>query len=125
MKCNFLPLRLKNFLYFTTPTSKFFLEKNFLYFFLKKTSSEKISYIFIYGPKIKNFFIFSFIVREMEFSSPTIKKFLNFTTSNSKFFLEKNFIYIFLEKNPILKKFLIFREMELSSLKLNKLLYFF
>ena len=39
MKWNFLALVLKNFLYFTTATSKSFPEKNFLY-------SGKIVYIF-------------------------------------------------------------------------------
>ena len=41
VKWNFLALRLKNFLYFTTQTSKVFLEKNFLYFFWKKPTLKK------------------------------------------------------------------------------------
>ena len=60
----------------------------------------------------------------MELSSPKIKKKLYFTTLTSKFFLEKNLLYFF-QKKTALKKFLIFREMELSSPKLIKSPIFF
>ena len=48
--------------------SKFFPEKNFLYFFLNKSYSEEISFIF----SEKEFYL---IFREMELSIHKIKKF--------------------------------------------------
>ena len=59
------------------------------------------------------------IFRELELSSPKIKKCLVLYSQPQNFTLKK--IYIFLQKKSTLKKFVIFREMELSSpKKLNK-----
>ena len=56
----------------------------------------------------------------MDLFSPKIKKFLILTTPTSKFFLEKNVLYI-LRKKSTLKKILLFREMELYDFyTLNK-----
>ena len=85
---------------------------------IKKTRSEKISYIFskkaflifreteLFYVFLKKVFLIFYV---MELSSPKIKKFQEVTFRARKI------------KNPALKKFLIFREMELSSSKkLNK-----
>ena len=60
----------------------------------------------------------------MKVSSPKLKKILYFTIPTSKFFLEKNVIYLFSEKNPLRKKYPIFWEMELSSPKIKKFFIF-
>ena len=75
--------------------------------------------------KIKKFRIFSqkkvfLIFCEINFLALRIKHFLYFTTTASKFFLEK-ISNIFSRKKPALKKFLMFQEMELPSPKLKKL----
>ena len=44
VKLNFLALRFKNLLYFTASTSKFFLEKNYLFFFRKITLWKNLWY---------------------------------------------------------------------------------
>ena len=74
--------------------------------------------------------------REMELSSPTIKNPLIFLQIKKLFFRKWNFLKNFLyfpkrgnfpdseNKKSTLKKFILFWEMELSSLKLKKLIYF-
>ena len=73
---------------------------------------------------------------EMELSSPTIKNPLIFLQIKKLFFRKWNFLKNFLyfpkrgnfpdseNKKSTLKKFILFWEMELSSLKLKKLIYF-
>ena len=59
----------------------------------------------------------------MELSSPKIKKFLILSGSSPQNIFFKNFLYFFL-KTPTLKKFVMFQEIELSSLKPKNLLIF-
>ena len=74
-------------------------------------------YIYIFLKKV--FLIF----REIKLSSPKIQKFIILYSFNLKIFPWKK-LFNFFQKNHSLKKSLIFREMELSSLKnLIKLLY--
>ena len=74
----------------------------------------------------------------MELSNPKIKKVLIFSLKKKAFLMfwemelskktsyisGKNFLSLQI-KGPTLKKFLVFHEMEISSPKLKKLLYFF
>ena len=58
----------------------------------------------------------------MELSSPIIKKLV--IVFNTNFSLQ-NVSYIFCRKKTALKKYILFREMQLPSLKLKKHLCFF
>ena len=80
VKCNFLALRLKNFLCFSKIFPKKFLIIKFL--FPKTTCSEKMSYIF----SKKNF---SYILRNRSFS----------------YFLQKRFLYISISRKLELWRF--------------------
>ena len=70
--------------------SKFFLDKNFLYFFLKKTA-------------LKNFLIF----REIELSSFKLKKLLTFSEMELSYIFSKKVFLIFRETKLFKKTFYI------------------
>ena len=74
---------------------------------IKRKHSEKISYIFS-----KKVFLIS---REMELSSPMIRKILKFSQIKS---------FLIFRQMELLKKLLIFREMELFSPRIEKILIF-
>ena len=63
--------------------------------------------------------------REMELSSPKIKKILIFSQKKLFFYFRRDLSELVnIKKNSTLKKFPIFWEMELSDCKLKKLLHF-
>ena len=83
MKWIFLALRLKNFLYFTTPSSNSFLEKISYAFSGKKTTLKKFP-----------------LFQQMELSTIKLKNFLYFCRQLAK--PEKQKFLIFLQKGSLL-----------------------